>query len=166
MSKAHDGLRQRWIALAGPGPLLALALIAVAGRATALTGGEPSRAWYLLMPAVVREDAQVLDRWFLAQAPVTWVHILSGSLVLVLATLQFVPGLRRQCPQLHRWSGRVILLAGVAAASSGILLLILLSDRRPLALAGEAFWLGVGVLAIAGELWVRFTRAPDSAGAT
>lgn len=50
----------------------------------------------------------------------TFVHMAAGSLVMALALLQFLPGLRARRPRLHRWSGRFILVAAVAAALSGM----------------------------------------------
>jgi uncharacterized membrane protein len=40
-------------------------------------------------------------------------HIFCSAIAMVLGPWQFVPGLRTLRPQLHRWSGRMYLLAGV-----------------------------------------------------
>ena len=40
-------------------------------------------------------------------------HIFCSALAMVLGPWQFVPGLRARRPVLHRWSGRMYLLAGV-----------------------------------------------------
>jgi uncharacterized membrane protein len=40
-------------------------------------------------------------------------HIFCSALAMVLGPWQFVPGLRARRPVLHRWSGRLYLLAGV-----------------------------------------------------
>jgi len=41
------------------------------------------------------------------------IHIFCSAIALVLGPWQFVPGLRARRPVLHRWSGRLYLLAGV-----------------------------------------------------
>jgi len=212
----------RWILWPGIAALVALTLVAVWGRALVLTGGQPFSAWYQLLPPVIGEDAEALDCYFRAHAALTWTHILSGSLVLLLAGLQFASRLRPHYVPLHRWSGRLLLLAALPAAGSGALLqarspyggalaasaiyffaayflfalaraylairhgdlmghrewmirmfvivlgvggvravalpLVALTGQRPLALVGAAFWLGLGGLALLGEVWLRVTR--------
>lgn len=44
-------------------------------------------------------------------------HIFCSALALVLGPWQFLPGLRSRRPRLHRWSGRLYLLAGVLPGS-------------------------------------------------
>lgn len=69
----------------GDAPLVVLALVAAGGRAIALaTGTEPFAAVYGLFPHGAVHDARILDRWFAAHAPLTWTHILTGSLILAL----------------------------------------------------------------------------------
>lgn len=104
-------------------PLIALALAAAGGRAVALaTGSEPFAILYHLFPGPAVEDARLLDRWFAAQAGLTWTHILTGSVVLTLAPAQFVPRIRQQYLRFHRWAGRVALVAALPAGLSGLLL--------------------------------------------
>lgn len=47
-----------------------------------------------------------------------WLHLSGGVLTLLLGWLQFVDRLRQACPRLHRWSGRVYLVALLVAAIS------------------------------------------------
>lgn len=101
-------------------PLIVLALVAAAGRASALaTGGEPFAAVYGLFPPTAVEDARLLDRWFADRAALTWTHIVSGAVVLLLAPLQFLAAIRRRWPALHRWTGRITLLAALPAGVTG-----------------------------------------------
>lgn len=210
-----------WVGLA---PLIAIALISAAGRGVALaTGSEPFAALYAMLPPRALEDGRTLDRWFASHAVLTWIHIAAGTLVLGLALFQFVPRLRRRHVSVHRWTGRLVLLAAVPTAISGVILqarspyggilaasaiflagalflnallrayrairrrdvvhhrewmirllavglgvgtvrlvaipLILLTARRPLELVGVAFWLGFALPVLAGEFWIRATRA-------
>ncbi|HJR33848.1 MAG TPA: DUF2306 domain-containing protein [Gemmatimonadales bacterium] len=142
-------LRLAWPTVA---PLVALALTAAIGRAYALvTGAEPFAAVYTLFPPGAVEDARAVERWFTAHAGLTWAHIIPGSIFLGFAPLQFVRGLRENHPVLHRWSGRVLLLAALPTGLTGILLQLRSPYGGALALsailvAGSLF-LGAAVLA-------------------
>lgn len=115
--------RRRVLAWMAGLPLIVLALAAAGGRAIALaTGGEPFEWLYPLLPTVAVEDARTLDSWFRLHAGLTWTHIVAGSLVLLLAPLQFSPEIRRRHLGLHRWSGRATLLAALPAGLSGLAL--------------------------------------------
>lgn len=48
------------------------------------------------------------------------VHIIGATTYLVLGAFQLVPSLRRRRPRWHRWSGRVLVPAGVAGGLSGM----------------------------------------------
>ena len=48
------------------------------------------------------------------------VHILGATTYLVLGAFQLMPSLRRRRPRWHRWSGRVLVPAGVAGGLSGM----------------------------------------------
>ena len=132
--------------------LVALALTAAIGRAYALaTGAEPFAAVYALFPAGAIEDARALEQWFAAHASLTWAHIIPGSIFLGLAPFQFVRGLRENHPVLHRWSGRVLLLAALPTGLTGILLQLRSPYGGALALSGilvaGSLFLGAAVLA-------------------
>ncbi|HSE51274.1 MAG TPA: DUF2306 domain-containing protein [Gemmatimonadales bacterium] len=145
---------QAWVRLAGftVALLVVIALTAAAGRAYALaTGAEPFAAVYTLFPPGAIEDARAVERWFAAHATLTWAHIVPGSLFIALAPLQFVRGLREHHPGLHRWSGRVLLLAAFPTGLTGILLQLRSPYGGALALssilvAGSLF-LGTAILA-------------------
>ncbi|MEO0603184.1 MAG: DUF2306 domain-containing protein, partial [Myxococcota bacterium] len=47
-------------------------------------------------------------------------HFAGGGLILVLGSVQFLEGLRRRAPALHRWLGRVYVVAALAAAVGGL----------------------------------------------
>jgi uncharacterized membrane protein len=97
--------RRGWFIPAG---LLALGFIpelAGAFRLAQLAGGAP----------VTADNA----RFFAQPAPVA-VHIVGASVFCALGAFQFVPGLRRHRPGWHRAAGRVLVVAGIAAALSGL----------------------------------------------
>lgn len=48
------------------------------------------------------------------------VHIIGATTYLVLGAFQLMPSLRRRRPRWHRWSGRVLVPAGVAGGLSGM----------------------------------------------
>jgi uncharacterized membrane protein len=58
-------------------------------------------------------------RFFGAPLPVV-LHILSVATFIVLGAFQFVPGIRRRSPAWHRRVGRVLVVAGLVAALSGL----------------------------------------------
>jgi hypothetical protein len=132
--------------------LVALALTAAVGRAYALsTGAEPFAVVYALFPPGAIEDSRAVEQWFAAHASLTWAHIIPGSIFLGLAPLQFVRGLRQNHPVLHRWSGRVLLLAALPTGLTGILLQVRSPYGGALALSGilvaGSLFLGAAVLA-------------------
>lgn len=91
-----------------PSSLIALAFIpVVAGviRLSLLAGGGP------LTP----ENA----RFFGAPVPVV-LHIASVTLYSLLGAVQFAPGFRRRRPDWHRAAGRILAVAGLVAALSGL----------------------------------------------
>lgn len=99
--------------------LLLIAMTAGVLRAVALAGdGEPFAFSYGVLPPAAIEDARLVEQWFDAHAPLTWVHILFGGIVLALVPFQFLPDLRRRYVRIHRWSGRGLLLAALTSNSA------------------------------------------------
>lgn len=94
--------RDWWI----PASLLLLAAVPSASgvaRLVDLSGGR------------TEENARFLD----LPLPIL-VHILGATTYLVLGAFQLMPSLRRTRPRWHRWSGRVLVPAGVAGGLSGM----------------------------------------------
>src|SRR5438874_13672562 len=56
-------------------------------------------------------EAAGMDKGFTSHPLLTMVHIVPGLLFVVLGPFQFVRSLRNRRPKLHRWSGRVFLVA-------------------------------------------------------
>ena len=91
-----------------PVGLLALAFIPVvagAFRMTTLAGG-----------ATITPDNA---RFFASPIPVV-LHIVSVTIYSILGAFQFSPGFRRRFPNWHRAAGRVLVVAGLIAALSGL----------------------------------------------
>lgn len=48
------------------------------------------------------------------------IHILAGTVFMLLGPLQFIPSIRRYWPKIHRVTGRVFLVCGLIAAATGL----------------------------------------------
>jgi uncharacterized membrane protein len=97
--------RADWLIPAG---LIALAFIPVAPgmvRLTVLASGGP------ITPGNTR--------FFAAPVPVV-LHILAVTVYCLLGAFQFAPAFRRRRPDLHRAAGRILVVAGLVAALSGL----------------------------------------------
>lgn len=95
--------REWWI----PAALLVLTFVPVAAgvfRLGELAAGEPS---------------ETNQRFFDAPLPIV-VHVVGACLYCVLGAFQLMPSFRRRRPRWHRWSGRVLVPAGLAAGLSGL----------------------------------------------
>ncbi len=66
------------------------------------------------------EELDRFDRRFAAHLVSTLLHILPGGVFLMLAPLQFSSRIRGRYIQLHRWSGRILVLMGLVAALAGL----------------------------------------------
>ena len=90
-----------------------------------------------------------------------------GALFLFAIVRAYVAIRRGDVRQHREWMIRLLGVGlGVGAVRAVAPPLVFLVDRRPLELAGAAFWLGLGLPVIAGELWIRFTRVPSPRHAT
>ena len=75
--------------------------------------------------------------WYVGNATI-------ASPILLIAPLQFIPGLRCSQPQVHRWIGRVFLAGCMIAGLLGVYLgstLYLPGSRIPLSLLGSLWFL-------------------------
>lgn len=124
--------RDWWIATS----LLALTFVPVAAGAARLVDLSSGRT---------SENARFFD----LPVPVV-VHILSATTYCVLGAFQLMPSLRRRRPRWHRWSGRVLVPAGLAAAVSGLVMAV--SDDLPVHDNAALMWLRLffGTLMAAG----------------
>jgi hypothetical protein len=124
--------------------------------------------------------AAVLDAGFARHMALTLVHILPGGLFLILAPLQFVPGIRQKHLKVHRWMGRILVLCGLIIGVSALIIsytmnigganetaattlfaivfLICLIKAYRHEFFGIAFWLGFTITFLVAEAWVEYTR--------
>jgi uncharacterized membrane protein len=97
--------RREWLA---PTALIMLVFIPVAAGASRI-------AQLAAGAAITPANA----RFFASPAPVV-VHIVGASAYCLLGAFQFVPGIRRKRPGLHRAAGWLLIPCGLAAAVSGL----------------------------------------------
>jgi uncharacterized membrane protein len=97
-------------------------------------------------------------RFFGMPVPVI-VHIISATIYCLLGAFQFHPGLRRTRPRWHRYSGRILVPLGIAAALSGLWMTQFYAlpahDYGALPLARWVFGLGMVLSIVLGFLAVR-----------
>jgi uncharacterized membrane protein len=130
-------VKRRWAAVLMPLGLLiyALPVLLVSGIVlyTLLVGGE----------GTLTDPADTLRRARNPQALA--VHIIGGLALSVMCIIQITPGLRLRYPRWHRWSGRGLVVAGVALALTGLLL-----NASPAAMAASvAYDMAQNVAAVA-----------------
>ncbi|MCP3422474.1 DUF2306 domain-containing protein [Nocardioides pinisoli] len=136
--------REWWIAAS----LLALTFVPVAAGAARLVDLSSGRT---------SENARFFD----LPVPIV-VHILGATTFCVLGAFQFVPSLRRRRPRWHRWSGRVLVPAGLAAAVSGLVMAV--SDDLPVHDNAALMWLRLffgTLMAVGLVLGLAAIRAHD-----
>ena len=83
------------------------------------------RTLVLLWPetfAGTASPAAALDAGFAKHMTLTLIHILPGGLFLILAPLQFVPGIRQKHLKVHRWMGRILVLCGLIIGVSALVM--------------------------------------------
>ncbi|HEY6991790.1 MAG TPA: DUF2306 domain-containing protein [Bryobacteraceae bacterium] len=67
-------------------------------------------------------EAAQMDTGFARHRLLTMLHITPGLVFILLAPLQFVRRLRSRKPKLHRWIGRIVLVAGLIIGSSALVM--------------------------------------------
>src|SRR5262245_28186822 len=71
-------------------------------------------------PAVRAAEMARFDASFAAHRLSALLHVVPGAVFLVLAPLQFSARIRSRHLKLHRWSGRLLLVAGVMSGLNGL----------------------------------------------
>lgn len=111
MTRSKTAVRLVWIGV------VVLAAIGVAAVTL--------RTLVLLWPqqfAVRNSPAAALNAGFARHMALTLMHILPGGLFLVLAPLQFVPGIRAKHINVHRWVGRILMVSGLIIGFSALVM--------------------------------------------
>jgi uncharacterized membrane protein len=82
------------------------------------------RAYVLIIPPQAPRfaAAAALDSGFAAHRVLTFIHIVPASFVIVLMPLQFVGRVRQRYPDLHRWSGRLVIILGLVVGVSALVM--------------------------------------------
>lgn len=83
------------------------------------------RTLVLLWPETFASGASpaaVLDAGFAKHLALTLIHILPGGVFLVLAPLQFMPGIRQKHLKIHRWMGRLLVICGLIIGTSALVM--------------------------------------------
>jgi len=148
------------------GGVVLLATIGVAaavGRsvfpADLITRAEPFRQ--RLLHALHREDPFALQRAeelylvdsrFAAHPYATLLHVLPGGIFLLLAPFQFSSRVRNRHIRFHRWSGRLLVLAGLVAALTGLYFGLLMPYGGPGEATAIALFGGLFVTAVSMAL--------------
>ena len=107
-------------------------------------------------PLAARRPAEVqrFDGPFAAHPRLTLLHVVPGGLFLALAPLQFSSRLRDRHRQLHRWSGRVLVLAAVLSVLPGLFFGLLMpfgggTEAIAIAVFGGLFLAAIGRAVVA-----------------
>ena len=119
------------------------------------------RTVVLLKPGAMsgrNNPAADLDSHFAGERTLVLAHILPAMLFMVLGPLQFVRSLRSTYPQLHRWSGRIFLIASGVVGGTGLTLAFGktiggVDEKAAITLFGSFF-----LIALAIALWHALRR--------
>jgi uncharacterized membrane protein len=113
------------------------------------------------LPVLAESGAGLAGHYAEQPVPVLvafFTHIVAGGIALVTGPFQFWRGLRDRAPRVHRWTGRVSLVAIAVAGSAGLVL-------APFSAAGLVGFFGFGTLAglwlLAGWRGYRAIRRGD-----
>lgn len=113
--------------------------------ALALTGLAVAAGWYLYLDIAASAEREMpAARWI-------WYggHVAAAAPVLLIAPLQFMAGIRKARPAVHRWLGRVYLSLSLLAGAMAIALGLTMEAQGtelPLVLFGT-LWIGFSALA-------------------
>jgi len=100
-----------------------------------------------------KNPAAELDAHFAGEGGLVLTHILPAMLFMFWGPLQFARGLRSRHPQVHRWSGRIFLVASAVVGVSGLKLAFGktiggLDEKAAITLFGSFF-----LISLAKALW-------------
>ena len=130
---------------------------AIARTVSVACGGLAYDQFRQLLPEKIVQEAFELDRWFAQHSILTLMHVTLGGIFLTLAPIQFSSRIRGRYPQLHRWSGRMLLLVALVVSLSGLLLAALFPFGGPVA-ASAAFVAGAFFLVALIQAFIAIRR--------
>jgi len=97
--------------------------------------------------------AAALDAGFARHMALTLLHILPGGLFLVLATMQFMPGIRHKHMQFHRWMGRVLVICGLIIGVSALVMSFTMDIGGPNETAATTLFAIVFLICLIKAYW-------------
>jgi uncharacterized membrane protein len=117
------------------------------------------RALYLtaLVEPFINPEFGAFDAGFAQYSVLTWLHIIPGFLFMVLGPLQFVRQIRSRNIQLHRWSGRVFVAAGVVIGVTALIMSFLMSIGGANETAATTFFAIIFLFAL-GKAFLHIRR--------
>ena len=119
------------------------------------------------MDALRRDDPFALQRSaelaradgrFAAHPLLILLHVIPGGFFLLLAPLQFSTWIRTRHFRVHRWSGRVLLPAGLVVVGVVLDAALTPAGVRPPDIFVLSVWTGWVITIGVAELWIRHTR--------
>ncbi|HYS55501.1 MAG TPA: DUF2306 domain-containing protein [Thermoanaerobaculia bacterium] len=66
------------------------------------------------------QDLVEVDDKFGNHRVTTWLHVIPGAVFLLLAPIQFLPSIRNRFLGLHRWLGRILIVAALISGAAGL----------------------------------------------
>lgn len=116
--------------------LATLGIVSALARAVSVSsGGLTYDQIQRLLPAQLAQESFDVDRWFASHPLVSMLHVVLGGLFLAFAPLQFSSRLRNRHLNLHRWSGRVLVMLALPIGLSGLMLGVIFPYGGPAAAA-------------------------------
>ncbi len=109
-------------------------------------------------PSARNNPAAELDTHFANHIALTLAHVFPAMLFMALGPLQFVGSLRSKYPQVHRWSGRIFLMASAVVGVTGLTMAFGktiggIDEKAAITLFGTFF-----LIALAKALWHALRR--------
>jgi uncharacterized membrane protein len=127
-------------------------LYIIAFYATALWGGNLEK-WNGVLPGLYQKET-------VAATASIGLHFATGGIILMLGSIQLIRRIRDLYPALHRWIGRVYVVAAILAAVGG-LLFIALKGTVGGSVMNIGFSLYGALMLLAGVQTIRYARAGD-----
>lgn len=82
-----------------------------------------------LATVIAGVDVSAKALYFLRMPVPIAMHVIGAAVYVVLGPLQFASGLRRRAPHWHRWSGRLLVVAGLFVAVSALWMTLTMPHR-------------------------------------
>lgn len=132
--------------------LIALLIVFALARGVDILTGAPGTAEEFGPPPAFT------DRYF-DHPTMSIIHMVTGILFLVMAPLQFWPKFRAKNRTFHRWSGRVLISAGLIAGVSGIMAAVMLPGFGGFSTLVGSWFFGILIIfCFLRSFWMAYNR--------